>query len=1118
MLQFVLGRAGSGKTEYLRRMLVDKSGKTDKLFLIVPEQYSFETEKAILRLAGPVNAAKVSVLSFSRLAETVFREEGGFAGKKLNDGGRRILMNMAIEEAAPLLEIYRNSAQNGRIADVMLHAVSEMKMCRISESQLREASKILPEGALKAKLNDIALLFNSYNALVSATYLDSQDDLSRLADILPASNFFKGAIVAVDSFEGFTAQETAVLKEIIVQAKETYISLCTDGKISGETSLFALTNRTKRKLERIAESCGVNVLPDVLLRENHRQKNPSLGELEKKIFAFAKKSDAEICEGIHIFEAGDVHAEAAYIAATIRNLVMDKAYKYRDFTIVCRAPERYQNILGVELAKRQIPCFISAPERIDAEPVMRFALGAFEAVTRSYATEEILGLLKTGVSGLSSKDISDLENYAFLWRLKSSAWRAEFTRNPRGFTDEETDADTAELRRLNALRERIIKPLEKFAAKSRGATGRGISEALYEMLMDFDIEENIHKYCKKLEDSGEASLAAKQIRIWDLLIEILEQMADVLGEKRTGRERYYNLMRDVVRSEDISEIPQVLDEVLFGTPEQVRQSKPGVVFLLGAVQGEFPLIPRNSGVFSDYERRVLINDFSLPLGDSLEQKTIEERYLAYSAAVLPSHELYVTYPKKLPSGDCEPSEIIDSIRDIFGDSLQADKPLSVEKKGNSWEAAFSEMAARYKSRNEESESLKVLFEEMPDFSGRKQALARAADSEESRIKDEGLSKDLFGNEPRLSASQIETYHKCKFRYFCEYGLRARERKPATIDVQQYGTVMHYLFEQIFQPDSPYQKLEDMSDEELMMTIASLIEEYANISMGGYEHLDAREKYRLKRMTQAAVLLIRHVSEELAQSRFKPEFMELKLGENTMFPPLKVKTEGGGATIIGTVDRVDFFDSSNGKYVRVIDYKTGAKKFNLLDVLYGLNMQMLVYLAALISSGNLLPAGILYVPSASPSVAAEREGGEGDIKNTADKELRMNGIVLENDEIIRAMDSAANGKYIPASVTKTGAVSAKSSTLSAEELSYVLDYSKRLIATMVNTLHGGDISAEPNLVNTSACKYCSYAAACGKEFTEKDVQNIKAERAEIFFQMGMPQKESMMGGDSFAAVD
>lgn len=1138
MLQFVTGRAGSGKTEYLRRMLVDMSGESNsangslnceqKLMMIVPEQYSFETERSILHLAGAKSANQINVLSFTRLAELVFRTEGGVAGERLSDGGRRILMNIAIEENIESLELYKNAAKSGRVTDTMLHAVSELKMCGISEAELETAISELPEGALAEKLSEIKLIYSTFESLVANSYFDSRDDLTRLEERLKTSSFFEGMTVAVDSFEGFTQQELKVLAQIMQKADKLVISLCTDGIYRKGTGIFDLVNRTRERISSLAEDVGVSVLPDIVLGENVRHKNEALKAVEAGLFR-VNESFANENNSVSIAELPDAHAEAEFIASTIRNLVKEKGYHYNDFTVVCRSPERYCGVLDVEMKKREIPCFISESKRVDAEPVMRFVIGALVAITKSFATEEILEMLKTGVSGLSADEISKLENYAYLWKLKGSQWKMDFDRHPEGFGTDFTEANERELKKLNALRSKVVEPLLKFQRRTRQTTGKEITKALYSMLVDFKLDENLHAYCSRLETAGEEQLAAKQVRIWELLIEILEQMAEVIGDREISRDKYLSLLREVISGEDISEIPMMLDSVLFGTPEQVRQSSPRVTFIIGASQGDFPLVPRSSGVFSDFERKLLINEIKLPLSDSLEQKIIEERYLTYSVASLSSERLYVSFPKFVDGDEKEPSELINMLEDIFP-GLKRTGVQSLEEKANSWESAFSSYAAMFRAQSKEAASLECVFANKEEYKGKLEALERAADSKPAKIEDRELSKSFFKENPVFSASQIETFHKCPFMYFCQYGLRAREKRPAEVDVMQYGTIMHYIFEMIFSGAYDGKQPAEMSEAELEMLTLQLIKDYAETSMGGWESISGREKYRLGRMAKSAALLVRHVSEELAQSCFKPEHFELVLGEDKNYPPLKIKTAEGVTTVIGTIDRVDIYRQTDYKgkektYVRVIDYKTGVKKFELLDVLYGLNMQMLVYLAALIESGKELPAGVLYMPSATPGIPAKRGDDVARIKQEADKKLKMHGVVLEDAEILAAMERGVSGRFVPASLKKDGSFSANSSVLSDGEIGQVLDYSKQLIAHMASELAEGDIEAKPILVNTLPCSYCEYAAVCGKEYGEKDKKSEKMSKEDILFKMEsevknqVPQNEQIslfdMGGEPHA---
>lgn len=1098
MLQFVLGRAGSGKTEYLRRLLADRSlSGQGGTVMIVPEQYTFETEKAMLHLAGPVRGNAIPVYSFTRLAEAVFRKEGGAVGRRLSDGGRRILMASAVDACQEQLDVYSTAAKSGKINDVMLTAVNEMKMCGISPEQLLATAHTLGERGLGKKLSELSLLYGTYEALVEASYLDSRDDLTRMAQALETSDFFSGTTVAVDSFEGFTAQEMGVLAQILRRADQVVVALCTDGLDRTGTGLFALVDRTRRRLTRCAQENGVKVQPPIVLTGAPRFQNETLKLVEAQLFCAEKPMTCQDPEGVTLFEARDPYEEAEFVAATIRQLVMEEGYRYREVSIICRDPARYYGCLDAALKKREIPCFVSQPARVDAEPVTRFALGAFQAVLSGYQTESLLEMLKTGVSGFTAEEISALENYAYLWKITGSDWRQEFVRHPRGFGQEMTEEDRETLASLNQLRKRLMGPLERFAARTKDATGAEISQAVYLLLTAYGLEETLPAYCLSLEEAGEDALAQKQIRIWDLLMEILDQMRAILGEKPISRERYFQLLQEVIAGEDVSEIPQTVDQVLFGTAEQVRQSAPRAVFLLGVTQGEFPLVPKSSGVFSDAERRELIA-LELPLGDPLEQKTMEERYLAYSVACAPSERLYVTWPRTAEGEDKEPSELVSALLGIFP-TLKPWKDLPGEYFANSRESAFSQMAARFTGTDGEAAAFRKLFEEDPQYRGRMEALERAAGGRPQVLEDKALARKLLGETPFLSPTQIEVFHLCRFQYFCRYGLRARERRPAEVDVLQYGTLMHYLVEKIFR--EPRQVRCQWDEEELERRIRELIRAYAQENLGGMELLSGRERYRLERLAQSACKLIRHVEEELAQSQFVPEHLEWGLGFGKDQPPLRIDTGDGVVTVGGTIDRVDVYQGSDGRrYVRVVDFKTGRKDFRLADVLQGLNMQMLVYLAALVEGGQEFPAGVLYMPAAEPSVSVDRGAGEEKIKAEADKQLRMSGVVLSDGEIIQAMEAGAKGRFIPASLNKDGTLGRFSSVLDPEQLETVLRYSKRLIAAMATELREGRVDAVPNLKNKSACRFCPYGPVCGKEYGEKDVQQDKTTAQEALRQM------------------
>ena len=467
-------------------------------------------------------------------------------------------------------------------------------------------------------------------------------------------------------------------------------------------------------------------------------------------------------------------------------------------------------------------------------------------------------------------------------------------------------------------------------------------------------------------------------------------------------------------------------------------------------------------------------------------------------ACAPSERLYVPWPRSADGEDKEPSELVSALLGIFP-TLRPLKNLPAVYFANSREAAFSRMAARFSGTDGEAAALRLLFQGDPAYQGRLEALERAAGRREERLTGPDLPRKLFGERLYLSPTQVETYYQCPFQYFCRYGLNAKERKTAEVDALQYGTLMHYLFQKVFQEPAEDRAL--WSDSELEARVQELIRAYAQENLGGMDLLNAQEKYRLRRLSQSACKLIRHVEEELAQSRFVPERLEWGLGTGRDAPPLRIPTRRGVVTVGGTIDRVDVYTDMLGRrYVRVIDYKTGRRSFRLGDVLWGLNMQMLVYLAALVESGEETAAGVLYMPAAEPSVPADRGADPASILEEAGKQLRMNGVVLSDQEIIQAMEAGAKGKFIPAALNKDGSVRAKSSALSQEELQTVLAYSKRLIAAMGEELLEGRVQASPVMKNKNTCQYCPYSPVCAREYSEKDVETDRPDSARSLAQM------------------
>lgn len=1101
MLEFVLGRAGSGKTTFVRKMLAELENR--QAILLVPEQYTFESERALLEEYGIEIANRVKVLSFTRLADSVFLRYGGNAGKKLTEGGRRILMTLAIEGCADRLTLFEKSASAGRMTDTMLNAVSEMKLCGITPEILTSTAAVVREENLSLKLREFALIFGAYEALVAQSWLDPMDDLTRLDRVLSQhGDFFRNAVIAVDAFDGFTVQEYRILNHMLRHADRVCVTLCCDDLDTSKKDLFSTVRRTASRLMRMARENGVSVAAPVYCRIPHRFKNEELCAVENMLSTGA--GDARDNGHVTVFRGISPYEEVDYTAAAIRELILSGQYRYRDISVICRDAQRYTRLLSSALRRWDIPAFISEARAIDNEPLMRFVLSAFDVVNRGWQSDDVLNILKTGLTEYTAEEIAELENYIFTWKLNGrKAWLNPFEKHPDGYGKPFDDAVNERLAALDRLRTGITVPLTKFAGALRDGNGLTLSGAVYTLLTDFEVDKTMPQFLGALERAGHPELKQAQVRLWDLLMEVLDQMAGVLGEQPINGEKYSRLLREIISGEDISDIPQSVDSITFGTADRIRQSAPKVVFLLGAVQGEFPMIPSANGIFSDMERRVLL-ELELPMSDTLEERLLQERFLAYSAMCSASERLYLTYPAAEDKEVKTASELVTAARNaVTGLPLLQDLPP--EFYANAPEAAFSQTASLFLENTEISATLKAVFSEIPDYAGRLSGLGAVDRMANAKLSSD-TAKSMFGAKKFYSASQIETYHQCKFRYFCRYGIGAKERRAAELDALQYGTLMHYLFEKIIgDPETPAVSL---TEKELTDRVELSIRQYADEKMGGYQVLSAQEKYRFDRMAQTAVKLILHVAAEMRVSKFKPSYFELPLEFGSPFPPLRIPTENGMVSVGGVIDRVDLYKSERGTYVRVIDYKTGHRDFKLTDVLFGMSLQMLIYLTALSENTLLQPAGILYMPSFLTQVNSDKTETAEELLESMEKKLRMNGAVLEDIEIIRAMEAGIEGKFIPVVMKKNGELRQSSALLKPKAMELVMKYVKRIIATMAETLYEGDVSAKPLMKNMNACAWCPYTAVCGSELAGENAETVRFGNQTVLEQM-----EQETGGEA-----
>lgn len=1116
MLQFIFGRAGSGKTFKIQQIIAElvQSG-AEKLMLIVPEQSSFETEKAMLIFLGEQAASKIQVSTFTRLIDVVLRKTGGGLGQRISKGDRNLLMSLAIDNVAGKLAMYKGQADKLEFVEMMVAALSEFKMCNVDYNSLLEVSKTLQDPILRAKVQDTSLILEAYENLLQTSYFDPLDDLSRLAQRLTqCDSFFSGYTVMFDGFEGFTPQQMTVIEKILKQSKNCYISLCIEssGFLDDTFNLFAPINRTAKKILNIAKSNNLQVNEPICLENSRKFKSNGLKMLEAQTFRDKKDQLFEEIDDVLMFNGKTKYEEADFVCRTIKRLVYECGYKYGDFAVVTRNEETYRGIMDVFFEKYEIPYFMDRRDEIDAKPLMLTVIYALEAVNSNFSSDSIFKLLKTGLVNVAEDDVFELENYCLFWHITGGRWLSDFTANPDGYTQMTVDEEE-KLAKLNRLRASIIAPLAKLKEAISNATGDAITVALYEFLEEINTIERLQIFCKNLSASGLKKIAEEQPRLWEILIEIFDKMSTILMGKKISPKKYAKLLRLVINSNDIAFIPHRIDEVDFGSIDRIRSRGVKVAFLIGAVEGEFPRSPAISGIFNDKQRKQLIS-MGLPLYDSLEGLSGAERFLAYKAMALPSDKLYITWSSSTSLGGAKsPSEIVRETKFVLPKVKCLDSySISLSDEIWAYKPTFEVCARHWSNVSRFSQTLKQFFvqDKSHGYDEKLKLLEKVASNLPIKLASSRVRTDLFGQDIKLSASQIEKFYLCKFAYFCKYGLLAKERKEAQFNVLQYGNIVHFIFEKILKKYTAEEILK-FSKKELYGVIQNISKIYVERELGGWTEKANRFRYLFDRVSRSVVALITHMAEELSQSAFLPVGFELKLSQETGIEPLKIKLPNGhNVTVEGKIDRVDVMRQAEQCFVRVIDYKTGAKEFRLADTLHGLNLQMLIYLEAVCqatakSQCSLKPAGVLYLPSVSPVLNLDRDENLSKLESEKSKKLRMNGIILNSQQVILGMEPDGKGRYIPVTM-KNGEVKACDSLVDVAQMNAIMQHINRLIIFMAEQLQNGNIAAQPAKGDYDACEFCEYKAACShfKQDTARKFEKI--DRDEFFKKLELEQNE------------
>lgn len=1050
MLKFIFGRAATGKTYEIINLIEQSVGRGKNPILLVPEQFSFQSEKAVFERLGDASFQNADVMSFSRLCDELERRNGNMCGKSLTDADKQILIRRAVARAAEDLKLWSGYSNSSGFSKGILEAIEEFKEQAILPDDILELSEKAESEKLKNKLYDTALIFKAYNELIAENFIDPSNRLDKLYFTLQRDNFFETRPVFIDSFDGFTGQQFKIIDCILARSPEVTISLTYDPDDKKEYGILRNIRKTYKKIKSIAEKYDIEIAKPIVLNEN-RYVSKDLKNLEALMFC--QKVLEKETPSVTVCESSGIFDEAEFVARNIRRIVREQSARYSDFVIIARDTAPYEQALKIACEKNGVECFSDKRISLSSMPIAVALLSAIEAVT-SFSSEKIFRFLKSGICLLEEDDISELENYVYIWNISGSKWKDEWDMNPDGFSQYKSALLDQKLKKINELRAKVIKPISAFAEQFKG-TPKAMTAALIKLLENCDAPKNFALLAEKNNSLGEFELADAIRSSWDTMMSILGSMVMCFADANISAREYLDALKTSISFATVGVIPQMVDEVTFGSADRIRPSRPKYAFILGANQGVFPRQLTSGGIFAANERKAMI-DLGLNIIDTTLDNASYEDFLVYANTCCATKEVYITYSTKLSDGSAgHPSAFLESIlQNLEVNRCKEPMKLEVSNAPETLASAFTEFCRRIA---EPFESQTILKGTNGALDTKAHTILSGEGNEKATIKPE-IAKALFGSTIKMSPTKFDDFNHCRFKYFCKYGLKAQKLYPAEFSAMQRGTLIHYVLQRIIEEYG--KEVSELDPQKCRDLVDTFTDEYLD-SIKGYRNIEnERMMFLVSNIRRSLYYVVERIAKEFAQSKFEPVKCELKIGDNGEIPAINIPVENYGSIVLnGTVDRLDRF----GAYIRVIDYKSGSKTFKLPDILYGQNMQMLLYLYALSKNEQYggTPAGVLYVK-------AKR------VNDGTPSQRRMNGIVLAKEDVVLAMEEQNGGEFIP----KFNPEKQSDAYLSADEFNKIFDFITNKLKSTAKTLFEGRIEADPiDGLESKACEYCDFAAVC-----------------------------------------
>ena len=1148
-IRYILGRAGSGKTarcldEIRSRLASEPEGPP--LVLLVPEQATFQAEHALVSTPGLNGIIRAQALSFRRLAYRVMQETGGIARILINESGKNMLLHDILHRHQDELRHFRMSSGQIGLIGKLNRICSEFLRYALTpdalEAQLQNGAlskRIQANPGLEHKLRDLLLVYRAYKERLSEHYTDSEHLLTKLAESLAESAYIREAEIWIDGFFGFTPQELQVIGELMRWSRGVTVTLCLDRDYGSsdepdELDLFHPTARTLIRLKRLAEGLGVPQREAELLHgiPPRFRSNPMLMHLEQSFDKGPRavyRHEAGERSRISVCSAVSRRAEVEGTAREIVRLVRDEGCRWRDIAVMVRNMDGYGDLLAVTFADYGIPAFLDHKRPVLHHPLVELIRSSLEVVTGRWGNDAVFRCAKTDLLFPIEEDdgpedlarlrdaVSRLENYVLASGVQGTRWteKRPWTYRIGSMLDDVQEAnarqDEAFFEEINRLRRMIAAPLAVLDSSLRAAeTAQEMAAALFRFLERIRANERLELWSRRCLGEGKPEKAREHAQVWGSVVDLLDQIAEMMGEEKLTLDRFAGLVESGLESVTLALVPPSLDQVLVGTMDRTRSGAVRHLFVLGANDGVLPAKPDEDGVLSEPERELLAES-GLQLAESSRRKLLDESFLLYAALTAPSETLWVSYPLADEEGKAlMPAEIVKRLKAMFPavrerlltvdpppafSSQEEEDPteyaanpqraltlLGVQLRqwmlgagmSGGWWDVYNWMSERTEWRDKLHGTLSSLF-----FTNDVKPL------------DPFIAKQLYGESLRASVSRMEKFAACPFAQFASHGLKLNERQLYRLDAPDIGQLFHAALSRIaIRLGQEGISWGDLDAEQCFERAEQAVDELAPKLQGEILLSSKRYGYIARKLKQIVGRASAVLSVHSRSGQFVPVGLEIGFGPGEPLPPLEfVLDNGSRMEIVGRIDRIDRADSEQGVLLRVIDYKSSQTALRLSDVFYAQSLQLLTYLDVVVTYAEhwlgtkAKPAGVLYFHVHNPLISNKNALSAEEAEAALLKRFKMKGLVLEDADAVRLMDGELrerNGysRLIPVALKADGGFYKSSSVFSERQWEQLRGYVRSMIRRIGNEIASGVIDIRPARSGAKlACAFCPYKPVC-----------------------------------------